>query len=84
LFIRKTLFAAAAASREAEEPAAEEPAPAAAAAAASEEEEDSLTAAQVEKLTVAKLKEELSKRSLDRKGLKAVLKKRLLEAIAAR
>ena len=56
-----------------EEPAAAEPGPGGAGGG--------LSAAEVEKMTVAKLKEALEERDLSTKGLKAVLKKRLLDTL---
>jgi len=41
-----------------------------------------LTAAEVPKLTVPKLRDELKSRGLDTTGLKAVLVERLLEALS--
>ena len=47
----------------------------------SEEEEESLTKADVKKMTVVQLREQLAQRDLSTKGLKAALQTRLLAAL---
>ena len=46
-----------------------------------EEEEESLTKADVKKMTVVQLREQLAQRDLSTKGLKAALQTRLLAAL---